>query len=100
LLPSDTEIAVEGFVPFGGQEGGQVDAVGDVVHGVFGGAELRPEVAADARRHVAMDARDAVLVAEPRIARAVMLKSVLPGSAPRASRRSQVMPVSLSQWEK
>lgn len=37
--------------------------VGDVVHRVFFGIDLRPQLAANLRGHVAVDARDAVLMA-------------------------------------
>ena len=40
-----------------------MDAVGDVIHRVFGRLDLRPEMAADVGRDVAVNARDAVVVA-------------------------------------
>ena len=100
LLPADPEVAVEGFVPFGGHEGRHMDAVGDVVHGFSSGATWGQrwlQMRADTSPWM----RDTPLWwREPRIARAVMLKSVLPGSRPSATTWSQGMPRSWHQCEK
>jgi hypothetical protein len=48
VLPAEAEVAVEGFVPVGGEEGRHVHRVGDVVHRVLGRGDLRPHVGADA----------------------------------------------------
>ncbi len=63
FLPADTEIAFEGFKPFRGEEGLQMHAIGDVVDRVFVRLDLRPEMAANIGRDIAMNARNAVVMA-------------------------------------
>ena len=63
LHPAGAKQAVETVVPVIGEEGGHVDAVGNVIHGVFRRVDLRPEGRADIGRDIAMDAGNAVVVA-------------------------------------
>ena len=61
--PFVTELVVEQILPFLGQEGGNMDAVGDVAHRRIFRRQLRPHVGKNVRRNLAVDARDAVVVA-------------------------------------
>jgi hypothetical protein len=103
VLPAEAEVAVEGFVPVGGEEGRHVHRVGDVVHRVFGGGDLRPHVGADARGHVAVDARDAVVearAAQGQRRHVEFAAATPPPTRPMPSRPSRSRPAALQNSPK
>src|SRR5690606_36342927 len=63
VRPAEAEVALEYLVPLLREEGRDVNAVGDVGKGIFLRLHLGPQSPADGRRHLAVDARDAVLEA-------------------------------------
>ncbi len=65
VAPLAAEAHVVQVDPVAGQEGGDVDAVGDMAHGVFLGRDLGPDVGLHLRCHPAVDATHPIVETGP-----------------------------------